>query len=171
MEALAALGINLPSLLWHTVNFLLLVALLSKFLYRPVTRMLDERSARIRESVERAETIKEQLVRTTEETRLQLEAARKEGQAIVEQAKQIGERMKAQARQDAQGEADKVIAKARAQLEQERQQVVSELRRDMADLVVSAAGRVIGESMDERTQRRLVEEFLHSSGNGQKLDD
>ena len=171
MEALAALGINLPSLLWHTVNFLLLVALLSKFLYRPVTRMLDERSARIRESVERAETIKEQLVRTTEETRLQLEAARKEGQAIVEQAKQIGERMRAQARQEAQGEADKVIAKARAQLEQERQQVVSELRRDMADLVVSAAGRVIGESMDDRTQRRLVEEFLHSSGNGQKLDD
>lgn len=171
MEALAALGINLPSLLWHTFNFLLLVALLSKFLYRPVTRMLDERSARIRESVERAETIKEQLVRTTEETRLQLEAARKDGQAIVEQAKQIGERMRAQARQEAQGEADKVIAKTRAQLEQERQQVVSELRREMADLVVSAAGRVIGESMDDRTQRRLVEEFLHSSGNGQKLDD
>ncbi len=171
MEALAALGINLPSLAWHTFNFLLLVALLTKFLYRPVTRMLDERSARIREGVERAEAIKEQLARTTEETRLQMEAARKEGQALVEQAKQIGERMKAQARQEAQAEADRVVAKARAQLEQERQQVVAELRREMADLVVTAAGRVIGESLDDRTQRRLLEEFLHGDGNGQKLND
>ena len=171
MEALAALGINLPSLLWHTFNFLLLVALLSKFLYRPVTRMLDERSSRIRESMERAEAIKDQLARTTEETRLQLEAARKEGQSIVEQAKQIGERVKAQAKQEAQAEADKIVAKARAQLEQERQQVVAELRREMAGLVVSAAGRVIGESMDDRIQRRLIEEFLHENGSGQKLDD
>ncbi len=173
MEALAALGINLPSLLWHTFNFLLLLGLLTKFLYRPVTRMLDERSARIRDSVERAEAIKEQLARATEDTRLQLEAARKEGQAIVDQAKQIGERLKTQARQDAQAEADKIIVKARAQLEQERQQTVAELRKEMADLVVSAAGRVIGQSLDDRAQHRLVEEFVHSNGggNGQKLDD
>jgi len=170
VEALAALGINLPSLAWHTFNFLLLVALLTKFLYRPVTRMLDERSARIRESMAQAEAIKEQLARTAEETRLQLEAARKEGEAIVEQARQIGERMKAQARQEAQAEADKVIAKARAQLEQERRQAVADLRREVADLVVSAAGRIIGETLDERGQRRLIEEFLRS-GNGQRLND
>ncbi len=169
MEALEALGINLPSLLWHTFNFLLLVALLTKFLYRPVTRMLDERSARIKESMEQAESIKEQLARTTQETRLQMEAARKEAQAILEQANQIAERVKGQARRDAQAEADKIVAKARAQLEQERQQVVAELRREMADLVVAAAGRVIGRSLDDRAQHRLVEEFLR--GNGQKLDD
>ncbi|MHB8993272.1 MAG: F0F1 ATP synthase subunit B family protein, partial [Chloroflexota bacterium] len=84
MEALEALGINLPSLAWHTFNFLLLVGLLTKFLYRPVTHMLDERSARIKESMVQAEAIKEQLTRTAEETRLQLEVARREGQAIVD---------------------------------------------------------------------------------------
>ncbi len=169
MEALEALGINLPSLLLHTINFLLLVGLLTKFLYRPVTRMLDERSARIKESMDRAEVVKEQLARATEESRLQLDAARKEGQAIVDQANQIAERVRAQSRQEAQADAEKIVLKARAQLDQERRQVVAELRREMADLVVSAAGRVIGQSLDDRAQRRLVEEFLH--GNGQKLDD
>ncbi len=170
MEALEALGINLPSLLWHTINFLLLVGLLTKFLYKPVIRIMDDRSARIRESMEHADAIKEQLAKTSEETRLQLEAARKEGQAILEQANQIAEKVRGQARQEAQAEADKIVAKARAQLEQEREQTVAELRREMADLVVSAATRVIGESLDDRAQHRLIEEFLQSNGQ-QKLND
>ena len=164
MEALEALGINLPSLMWHTFNFLLLVALLTRFLYRPVTRMLDERSARIKESMERAEAIKEQLVRTSEETRRQLEEARMQGQAIVDQASQIAERMKAQARAEAQSEAEKIVARARAEIEHERRQAVVELRREMADLVVAAAGKVIGQSLDDRAQYRLIEEFLRSNG-------
>ncbi|MGE5619382.1 MAG: F0F1 ATP synthase subunit B [Sphingomonadaceae bacterium] len=169
MEALEALGINLTSLALHTFNFLLLVALLTKFLYRPVTRLLDERSARIKESMEQAEAVKEQLARAAEETRLQLEAARKEGQAIVDQANQIAERVKAQARQEAQAEAERIVAKARTQLELEREQVIVELRREMADLVVSATGKIIGESLDDRAQRKLIEGFLQ--GNGQKLND
>ena len=164
MEALEALGINLPSLLWHTVNFLLLVGLLTKFLYRPIVRMLDERAARIKESMERAEMIKEQLVRTNEETKLALDAARREGQQIVEQATQMAERMKAQARLEAQSEADKIVAKARMQIEHERQQAVAELRREMADLVVEAAGKVIGRSLDIKAQHQLVQEFLRGDG-------
>lgn len=164
-----ALGINLTSLLWHTINFILLIALLSRFLYKPVTKMLDERSARIKESMEHAEAIKAQLIRTSEETRAQMESARREAQTIVDQAGQMAERMKAQAREDAQVEAEKVVAKARAEIDRERQQAVLELRREMASLVVSAAGRLINESLDDRAQHRLVEEFLHD--NGQKLND
>lgn len=164
MEALQALGINLPSLLWHAVNFLLLVALLTKFLYQPVVRMLDDRAARVKESIERAESIKEQLIHTGEETKRQLEAARKEAQAIVDQANQMAQAVKAQAKQEAQSEADKIVAKAHAQLEQERELAVTELRREMADLVIAAATKVIGQSLDEKAQHRLVEEFI--SGNG-----
>ncbi len=169
MEALEALGINLPSLLWHTFNFLLLVLLLTRFLYRPVVKMLDERAGRIKESMERAEDIRQQLARTQEETRRQMEAARREGQAIVDQANQIAERMRAQARQEAQQEAEKIVARARVQLDHEREQTLAELRRETADLVVAAAARVIGQSLDVRAQHRLVEEFLH--GDGQKLND
>lgn len=169
MEALHALGINLPSLMWHTVNFILLVLLLTKFLYRPVVQMLDKRAALVKESMERAETIKEQLMHTSEESKRQLEAARKEAQAIVDQANQLAQVVKAQARQEAQAEADKIVAKARAQLEQERELAVAELRREMADLVVAAAAKVVGQSLDYQAQHKLVEEFL--SGNGQRMND
>ncbi len=169
MQALETLGINLPSLLWHTVNFLILLALLWRFLYKPVVRMLDERSDRIKESMQRADAIKEQLARTNEETRLALESARKEAQAIADQASQIGEQIKAQARKDAQTEADKILVQARQQIEQERRQMMAELRLEMASLVVLAAGKVIGQQLDDRAQHQLVEEFL--SGNGHQLSD
>jgi F-type H+-transporting ATPase subunit b len=169
VQALETLGINLPSLLWHTVNFVVLLALLWRFLYKPVVRMLDERSSRIRESMERAETIKEQLARTNEETRLALESARKEAQAIADQAAQIGEQIKAQARKDAQAEADKILVQAKQQIEQERRQVMAELRLDLVTLVVAAAGKVIGQQLDDRDQHQLVEDFLRS--NGHRLND
>ncbi len=169
MQALQTLGINLPSLLWHTINFLVLIALLWRFLYKPVIRMLDERSNRIKESMERAETIKEQLARTNEETRLALESARKEAQGLADQASQIGEQIKAQARRDAQAEADKILERARQQIEQERRQAVAEARQEMANLVVMAAGKVLGRQLDDRAQHQLVEEFLYSDG--QKLND
>ena len=113
--------------------------------------------------------IKEQLARTNEETRLQMEAARREGQAVIEQASQMAERMRAQARQDAQADADRIVERARTQIDYERQQAVAELRREMADLVVAAADKIIGQSMDERIQHRLIDEFLTSDG--QKLND
>ncbi len=164
MQALETLGINGVSLLWHTINFLVLMALLWRFLYRPVVRMLDERSHRIRESMERADQIREQLARTNEETRLALENARREAQAIADQASQIGEQIKAQARRDAQIEADRILTQAREQIDQERRQAMSELRQDMANLVVAAAGKIIRKQMDDRTQHQLIEEFLRSDG-------
>lgn len=169
MASLETLGINLPSLLFHTVNFILLVALLSKFLYKPVVKMLDERAARIKESMDRAEAIKEQLARANADVRLQLEGARKESQAILDQANQISERIRAQARQDAQADADRIVARAREQLDRERQLAVNELRAEVADLVVAAAGRLISQTLDTQAQHQLVEEFL--LGSSQKLDD
>lgn len=169
MQALETLGINAASLLWHTINFLVLLVLLRRFLYRPVIRMLDERSRRIKESMEQAEEVKVQLTRANEETRLALEKARKEAQAIADQASQIGEQVKAQARRDAQAEAEKILAQAQQQIEQERRQAMAELRVEMANLVVAAAGKVISRQLDERTQRQLVDEFLR--GDGRRLSD
>lgn len=169
MQALETLGINGASLLWHTINFLVLLALLGRFLYKPVVRMLDERSRRIKESLEQAEEVRAQLARTNEETKHALEQARKEAQAIADQASQIGEQVKAQARRDAQMEAEKILEQARQQIEQERRQTMADLRQEMANLVVAAAGKVISRQMDDRTQRQLVEEFVRSDG--QRLSD
>jgi len=96
-----SIGIDWHILLAQLVNFGILFGILFVLLYKPVRRMLDERSARIRESMEQAEQVKEQLARTDEQVREQIEAARREGQGILAQAAQMGERLKEEARAEA----------------------------------------------------------------------
>ena len=81
-----ALGINLPGLVAQIVNFSLLLGLLYLVLYRPVLRMLDRRSERIHESMERAEEVRQKAERMEQQFQARLDEARKEGQAIVDQA-------------------------------------------------------------------------------------
>ena len=88
------IGINLPLLLAFVVNFIILFVLLGFVLYKPVLKKLDERQAIIKESMENAEQIRQQITKTEETIKGQLEAARKEGQMIVANAEQIGERLK-----------------------------------------------------------------------------
>src|SRR4030042_11023 len=95
------LGIDLPQLLAFVINFFLLLGLLTLVLYKPVTRMLDDRAAKIKESLDQAERMKQEMVHAEEEVKAQIEAGRKEGQAIIAQASQTGERLREEARAEA----------------------------------------------------------------------
>jgi len=105
MEGLAGLGINIPTLLAQIVNFAILFGLLYLVAYKPIMRMLDERSRKIKESMEQTEYIKEQAERAEEEVRKQLEAAAKEGQEIITRAVRTGEEVRREAQQEARQEA------------------------------------------------------------------
>jgi F-type H+-transporting ATPase subunit b len=166
MEALSALGLNPVNLLIHVVNFLLLLAVLRFTLYRPVLRMLDERAARVRESMERAEYIKREAERADQERAARLEEARRQAQQIVAQANQMAERILAERRAQAEAEAERIVARAREEAEAERRQALAELRAHVADLALLAAGQVIRQNLDTATNRRLVEEFLAGTVDG-----
>jgi F-type H+-transporting ATPase subunit b len=157
------LGIDLPSLVAFLVNFLLLLGLLTLVLYRPITRMLDQRSAKIKESLEEAEHIKQESARAEETVKAQIEAGRKEGQAIVAQASQVAEKVKEEARAEARQEAESLIAKARVEIERERQEGFDQLRQEFVDLAILAAEKVINQSLDKKAHRRLIEEVLEES--------
>jgi len=88
------LGINLPVLLAQIVNFAILFVLLYVFAYKPVLKMLDQRSAKIKGSMEQAEAIRQRTAQTDEEIRKKLAEAQKEGQALLAQAAQMGEKVK-----------------------------------------------------------------------------
>ncbi len=110
------IGINVPGLVAQLVCFFLLFGLLTVVLYKPVRRMLDERAARIKESMEQTEQIKEQMAKTEEQVKEQLGAARREGQDILAQAAQMGERLKEEARGEARQEAEVIVARARTEI-------------------------------------------------------
>ena len=162
------LGINLPQLIAQIVNFALLFGLLLLVAYKPLMKMLDARSEKIRESIEDTERIKEQAALAEEETKKRIEAASKEGQEIIAQAVRTGEEVRQQAQQQAREEAETLINRARAEIQRERDEAIDELRRQVADVAILAAGKVIERSLDKETHRELIDKTLEESANLRK---
>jgi F-type H+-transporting ATPase subunit b len=157
------LGINLPSLIAFTVSFIILFVILSLFAYKPIVKMLNERQAKIKESLELAEKIRQETAHGEEEIKAQIEKARKEGQAVIAQATQIGERIREEAKDSARQEAESLITKARAEIQLERDKTIDGLRAEFADIAILAAEKVIKETVDKNKHRKLIDDVLKES--------
>ena len=154
------LGFNLPVLIAQVVNFFLMLVLLRIFLYKPVLEMLDRRAQRIREGVEAADKSKERASAGEQEVARQLDASREQGQALIAQAQEAANRIQQEARSQARQEGETMLERARTEIQLERDQAIAELRGEFADLTVSAAEKVIGQSLDRQAHRRLIDEVL-----------
>lgn len=155
-----AFGVDLPKLLFQVFNFLLLLYLLNRFLFKPVLKLLDERESRIRKGLEDAEAAARDRELARAEREAALDEARKEAQAMVARANKIAEDSRAEILAEAKAQADKVTARAREEITAEKDKAMAELRATVADLALQAAGRLVRSEMDTPTQRRLVEDFL-----------
>lgn len=154
------LGINLPVFLAQLVNFTVLLILLYFTAYRPVMRMLNERSAKIKESMSQAEEIKQKMSRVEEEVKSVMEKARQEGQSLINQASQNGERMKEEAKKDAQANAEVLIEKAKAEISRERDQAIVELKKEFTGIAINVAEKIIKESLDKEKHQRIIRDAL-----------
>jgi F-type H+-transporting ATPase subunit b len=163
---LRSLGVDLPSVAWHLINFLILIAILQRFMYKPILKMLDDRAARIRDSMAQAEQVRADTAAIEQRSRGVLDEARREAQEILAQANRNSERIISEARQAAQQEADHLLERARMDLTRERDQAFQELRQQIADLAVLAAGQVVRRSLDDAGHRQLVQQVLATTGDG-----
>jgi F-type H+-transporting ATPase subunit b len=157
------LGINLPTLIAQIVNFLILLGLLYLVAYKPIMRMLDERSRKIKESMEQTELIKQQAERAEEEVKRQIETASREGQGIIARAVRAGEEVRQKAQQEAKQDAESLVARAWMGIRRERDEAIAELRKEFADLTIMAAEKIIEKSLDKQTHRQLIEKVLEES--------
>jgi F-type H+-transporting ATPase subunit b len=163
MAGFASLGINLPLLVVFIVNFIILFVLLRLFLFKPVLKMLDERTKRTKDAMELAEVTKKEFEQAKVEVQKQIEKGRQEAQAIIAQAMQVGERLKEESRQEATKQAQVIVDRTRAELEAERDKIVGDLRREFVDISIAAAEKVIKETLDKEKHRKLIEETLRES--------
>jgi F-type H+-transporting ATPase subunit b len=163
MGGFASLGINLPLLVVFIINFIILFILLRLFLYKPVLKMLDERTKRTKEGMELAEATKKEYEQAKGEVQKQIEKGRQEAQAIIAQALQTGERLKEESREEATKQAQVIIERTRAESESEREKIVDSLRKEFVEIAISAAEKVIKETLDKEKHRRLIEETLQES--------
>lgn len=154
------LGINLPLLIAQIINFLILLGLLYLFAYKPILKMFDERSNKIKESMELTDSIKEQAANAEEEAKKQIAEAGREGQEMIARAVKSGEEIRQKAQEDARPEAEALIEKARQEIQQERDEAIVELRKEFADLTITAAEKVIEQELDKEAHKKLIDKVL-----------
>jgi F-type H+-transporting ATPase subunit b len=153
--------INLDwSLLIQAVNFGLLLAVLWRFLYRPLLDKMEERSQAIRKSLEEAQAARADAQREREEHAARIQAAHAEAQAIREGALKEAAEEQRRLVQAAREEAARLVSSAKAELEQDVRRARQELRREVGDLAVSVAERLIRKSLRDEDHRRIVEDAL-----------
>ena len=155
-----AFGVDLPKLAFQIVNFLLILYLLNRFLFKRVLALLDERQERISKGLEDAEAAARDRELARAERDAALDEARKEAQTMIARATKIADDSRAEIVAAARAEAEKVAARATEEITAEKQRAIAELRSQVADLALEAAGRLVKAEMNAPTQRRLVEEFL-----------
>ena len=161
---LEGLGINLGYLISQMVNFVLLLVLLRIFLYRPIVNMLDRRREKIRADLDEADKARSQAEAAKQEYEKQLEQAREERRSIVAQANEQAEKMREEILEKARVEAQQLVAKTEEETEALRRQTLIGAQDEIVDLAVAAAGKVVGESLDEKAHRRLIQEFIAEVG-------
>jgi F-type H+-transporting ATPase subunit b len=160
---IADLGINAPVLVAQLVNFTILLVVLRAVAWGPLTKMLDERRERIAESLSAADQAKASVAESERKVQEQVEAARRDAQGLIVQSQEIASRIQADARAQAQADAESTMVRARAEIQLERDTAIADLRREFADMTISAAEKVIKSSLDRTAHRKLIDDALAES--------
>ena len=157
---LETLGIQFPSLAIYLVNFLLVLLLLYLFAYKPILRLMDQRAERIRESLEAADTARQEAASSQEAIQEQVTEARREGQRIMDQAREASERFRTEEMDKARQEAEAFVERAKEDIARERDTALQEVRASFGDLAITAAERVIRSSLDRQAHEELINQVL-----------
>jgi len=159
-SGISKLGINLPGLVAQFINFGILLIAFTFLFKRFVFPMMDERKKRIEEGLQASEEAKKRLSQTEQDVSAEMAKARQEAQALIAQAQQTSARIAEEGRAHARTEADQIIERARAEIQLERDGAIADLRREFADLTITAAERVIRRNLDREAHKDLIEQVL-----------
>lgn len=159
----SGLGINAWAFLSQLVSFGIVFVILWRWGFPAITNMLDKRQAVIREGVENAERAKQELAEATARAEQVLAEARREAQQTIERATKVAQDEARRIEEEARLRAEQIGQQYEARLQQEVSRARNELSRMVVSLSIEAAGKVIGRSIDNKDNRRLVEEFVKAS--------
>jgi F-type H+-transporting ATPase subunit b len=147
-------------IIWEIVAFVTLLLVLWRFAWGPLLGILDQRENTIRESVEKAEQTRVKAEELMQDYKKQLAEAHSESQKIIEQGKKFGEAMKEDIIVKARQESERLLTRATADIEHQKELALAQLQQQVADLTVGAASQVLGRSLDKKGHEQLIEQYL-----------
>ncbi len=149
-------------MVWTLVIFVILVFILSKYAFGPITASVEARERALEEAIASAKRDREEAARLLAEHRAALAASHGEGQKIIADARVAAERVRIELVEQAHAEQASLLARARQEIESEKTRAIAELRREAVDLAIAGASKVIEKNLDQESNRKLVESFLAS---------
>jgi F-type H+-transporting ATPase subunit b len=159
----SGIGINAGAFISQLISFLVVLFILSKFVWPTVIRTLDKRQATIKEGIENAERAKQALIEAGNRAEEVLAQARRDAQATIERASRNAEKVAHQIEADARVRAEQFSQQQMERIQQETNRARMELSRQVVNLSIEAASKVISRSVDNKDNRRLVQEFVTAS--------
>lgn len=160
MELLDKLGINWKLLIAQIVNFIILFAILSKFVFDPVMKFLRERSDKIAKSLDEAKAIDERMQKTERERAEVLGKARTESGAIIAEAKRAVEALHTDAVAKGRETVQAMIIAAKSAIASERATALAAARAEIADLVITVSEKILGEEVSPKWEKKKVDELV-----------
>ncbi len=152
------------------ITFLIMLAILARYVYPEIVKLAEARQGAIAEQLKEAEQARTEAEKRLKEAEEKLNDARKTAQSVIEAATKSGEQLRQELRQKAEDEAKRIAESARKEIEAERDRAIQSVRNQVADMVVLATEKVIGESLDDTRHRRLIERAVEevASGDGSR---
>ena len=160
----ALFQINLFWVIVSALNFILFFIIIWSFAFKPVSAMLADRKSRIEEGLKDAEQARRDRENAEAERVATLGEARREANEILTRAQKVAQETRDADIAATKEELERMRVRAAAEIEAEKTRAIADVRSEVADLALLAAGKVVGETMTDARQRRLVEEFLSGAG-------
>lgn len=165
----SGLQINLFWIVVAALNFLILFVILATFAFGPLRKMLEDRRERIEQGLADAEQARRDRESAEAERLAALQDARRESNEILARAQKAAQDSRDADIAATKAELERLRERAAAEIVSEKQRAIAEIRTEVVDLALRAAGRVVGETMTDDRQRRLVDEFLAETTTGSGL--
>ena len=154
------LGLNWKLFLAQLVNFGIVLFILWKWVFSPVTRALESRRQKIEDSVKKAEEIEKRMKESESERDNILKAARSEAEKINQRAVDAADSAKKEIVENARKESERILQDAEKAIEAERETVLKEVRQEIAHLIILSTEKIIKQKLDSKQDRELVDEVL-----------
>jgi F-type H+-transporting ATPase subunit b len=147
-------------IVWTLVIFGVVMFVLSKWAFKPITAAVAARERSLEEEIEQAKRDRTEAANLLTQQRQLLEHAQADAQKLISDARGAGDRVRQQLLDQAHAEQQQMLERARKEIDDERQRAIADLRREAVDLAIVGAGKVIEKNLDDQTNRKLVEQFL-----------
>jgi len=154
------LELNPGLIIWTIITFLIVLAILRGTAWKPLMQVLKDREEKIESSLEEAEKARLEAIRLLEENKRVLMEAETQSARIMREGRVMGEKLKAEILEKAQASSRQMVEQAKDEIRREKDAALVQLRSEVSDLAIAAAGKLLDANLDTAQQRRLVDQAI-----------